>query len=166
VNTDTAYISITLSDEFRIRTLRESMLNHIDGEKLYKRLKPHITLIPPFQLRQGTQAKAQKAVNSLDLEGTVVRVRGASIWNSLKQPYVVMLDIDADIESSQDKLLTELRNLNAKNAEKPVRPHITLFKTKSYWDTLPDTKRAKLQTAVKRNRIVQDTEVESVELIT
>jgi len=163
--TVSAYVSTELRDKQRIETIRDNMMWNIDAETFYKRVTPHITIVPPFTIPKDKLEQFENIVKSVRLTDTYVTVNGAAVWRNIRNPYVVMLDVDVDIHDATSYLMDEAGKLEGTNFKEPVSPHITLFKSKGWWEEVPDTVAWKLQTEIKRNRTVQNTKIESLKLM-
>lgn len=163
--TASVYVSTELRDKQRIEVLRDNMLWNIDADTFYKRVTPHITIVPPFLIPADNIDDFKEVIDNTELEDHHVEVNGAAVWRNIHKPYVVMLDVDAQIEQMCYELVSEAKQLGGYNFKEPVSPHITLFKSKGWWETVPDTVAWKLQTEIKRNRVLPDTEIDELKLM-
>lgn len=164
--TVSAYVSTELADKAKIENIRESMMWRTDADAFYRRVTPHITVVPPFRVPRDNLTEVQGIVNSVELEDTHVEVKGAGVWPNIDTPYVVLLDVDVNLNNTRNTLISQLREVGAKRIKEPVKPHITLFKTKGFWSTIPDTLKVQLQSEIMDYRVIQDTEIEGLKLIT
>lgn len=159
------YVSTELRDKQRIETIRDNMMWRLEAETFYKRVTPHITIVPPFQLPKENIGKFREVVNQVDNGEVDVKVNGAAVWRNLRNPYVVMLDVDVDLGHTHDYLVDRASMLGGFDFKDPVDPHITLLKSKGWWEVVPHTLMMKLQKEIHTNRMVQDTQITEVKLM-
>jgi 2'-5' RNA ligase len=158
-----AYISAKLEHDLRLRSLRDRLYNCIDGSKYYRKIDPHITVIPPFNIKDGHEEEVQELVDKSSLTGKEVVINSLAVWENISKPYVVMLNISIDMEEERERLLDGLEGMTVNDIPQPVRPHITLFKTGEWYESHPErTKESIQQEIMDRNRFM-DTKVHKVE---
>ena len=159
------YVSTDLRDKKRIESIRDGIMWNLDAETFFKRVTPHITVLPPFMIPEHNLDEFEEAVHDAKLQDYNVKVNGASVWRNIRRPYVVMLDVDAQIEDVGGELRQTAEELGGYNFKEPVSPHITLLKSKGWWEHIPDTVAWRLQKEIKRNRVVQNTEIEKLKMM-
>lgn len=160
-----AYVGARLTDESRIENIRDSMINGSDGHGFYRKVKPHITIVPPFRIPEESVEDAKRIVDSIDIRDKSVEVLGTGVWKNIHKPYVVLLDIGVNYEKERNELVNGLDSVGAINFKEPVNPHITLFKTKGFWKDIPEDIKYPLQEQICKNRHIPDTEISEVKLI-
>lgn len=159
------YVSTDLTDRKRIESIRDGMMWNLEAETFFKRVTPHITVLPPFMIPESNLDKFKEAVQQVRLPDNTVTVNGAAVWRNVRRPYVVMLDVDVKMGGLIRELRNEADELGGYNFKEPVSPHITLLKSKGWWESIPDTVAWRLQKEIKRNRVVQNTQIEKLKVI-
>lgn len=157
-----AYVSAKLKDELPLREQRDTIWNVINGSAYYKKVDPHITVIPPFTMKEGHEKDVKREVEQVDLKGTEVRMKEVDVYESIDKPYVVLVQVDTEIREKQLSLKESLEQYANGGIIQPPEPHITLFKTLGFWDDLPDGLSSRLEREINNRRPVRDTEIRSV----
>lgn len=156
------YISAKLEDDLRLRSLRDEVYNCVNGSKYYKKVDPHITVIPPFNVKSGCEEEVENIVNDSKVTGNKVEINNLAVWENISKPYVVMLDVSVDLSDERDRLLEELKPIAAGKVTNPVRPHITLFKTGEWYENHPEKTRRSIQREIIDRTSFQDTKIHKV----
>lgn len=123
-----AYIKAELKDRSWLTLLRDSVYSSVNAPRYYKKVNPHITIIPPFKIGDEKLDIVEQSIDKSDLDGKDVHIKSLSVWKNIMEPRVVMLDVDVDLSSSRDMLLNVLGENSATIYSDPVDPHITLMK--------------------------------------
>lgn len=161
---DRVYVSGSLENELQLKQLRNYLWVSIDAHEHYKRIHPHITIIPGFNVREENTDKVKKIIRQTNLRGQNIRVNRLAVYENIHKPYVVQINIEYDIDEKIDNLISRLRPISKTNIRHPVSPHITLFKTQGWWDKLPRDKREILQEEVMSTVGLRDTEISSLNI--
>lgn len=159
-----AYISAKLQDEMWIRRLRDDLYSLTGARLYYRKVNPHITVIPPFTFDGQKENEVRELVNDCPLKGRDVNVNGLSVWKNIDEPFVVMLDVDVEMQDVRDRMMTKLRNGLSANVSEPVDPHVTLFKTTGDWDDVSSDIKDSIEREIERRKTFKDTEIKKVEL--
>lgn len=128
--TETRYIEAKLSHSNRIRQLRDKLFEKFIASNKYRKVEPHITILPPFTIPQQKVHPLTQKLDTLPLKETPVTINGLSVWPSLNNPRVILLDVTVALDLSyyRKELLDILHTAGAKIKHEPVSAHITLFK--------------------------------------
>lgn len=162
---ETAYISARLADSDRIHAFRDKLFESLPlGNNKYTRRDAHLTIVPSFHIEKDHFHDINQAITDLELTGRTIRIRGLGVYPSLRNPRVVLLDVDADLSDARQYLLEALNQVGATNITPPVPPHITLFKCDNGY-VLDDWQKEKLQESIIENRMNWSTEIEYVDLV-
>ena len=140
-NETTAFIEAKLASEPRIKYIRDLLYKRIGSPSEYTLSNPHITIVPPFRFDSSSTREVSRIIDSASLEETAVPVKGVSVWPSINNPRVVLLDTPVDLVHPRRKILKQLEKIGATWSEPPVNPHITLFKTDVGHTISPNLKR-------------------------
>jgi 2'-5' RNA ligase len=159
-----AYISARVKDELRIKSIRDKLWAIADAREYYKKVTPHITVIPPFTVKKGSEQNVEQLVEDSPLVGREVKVNRIGVYENIIEPYVVLLNVDVEIEDVRRDLLDELPEHTQGEIIEPVRPHITLFKTRGHWSEIDKDIRVRIQQEVIHMTTFQNTEVDKVEV--
>lgn len=161
----TAYISASLSNSGRIKELRDRLYTNLGAHTHeYEPVEPHLTIIPSFDVERSQLHRINKKTAELELPGTEVSVNGLGVWPHIRNPRVVLLDVEADVSRAREELLSVLDESGAKNIDLPTPTHITLFmRDKGYADPPVEFQQA-LQQHVVSNRDRWKTQIEHVDV--
>lgn len=159
-----AYISARVKDELRIRQLRDQLWSITKAHKFYKKKIPHVTVIPPFTVKSGCEERVESLVEDTELKGREVKVNSVSVYQNIHNPYVVLLDVDVNIQDVRNELLTELPEYADGRIVEPSNPHITLFKTQGWWEDVDKDVKDKLQQEIMHRKMLADTSISHVEI--
>jgi 2'-5' RNA ligase len=161
---DRVYVSGSLDSELQLKQLRNYLWVSIDAHEHYKRLHPHITIIPGFNVREENTDKVRKIIRQTRFKGEEIRMKRLSVYENIHKPYVVQINIEYDIDEKINNLISRLKPLAKTDMREPVTPHITLFKTQGWWDELPQEKKEILQEEVRSTVGLRDTEISGVNI--
>lgn len=157
-----AYISARVKDELRIKQLRDRLWMMTDARRFYKKKNPHITVVPPFTVKEGCEREVERLVDDCPLKGREVEVNTLGVYENIHKPYVVLLDVDVEIEEVRNNLIDDLQQYVDGRIIEPVRPHITLFKTQGWWDEAEQDVKETLQYEIMNRHGFKNTEVSRV----
>jgi 2'-5' RNA ligase len=153
-----------LEDELAIKQHRDVLWLVTGAHKYYKKVEPHITLIPPFTVQPGHEKDVQDIVSQLDVRGKKVKVTGINLYEDIEQPYVVMLSVNVDLEDEREELMEKLPQYANGKIIEPVSPHITLFKTQGWWSDIDVNTRDILKHELDNRRPSNTTEITNVSI--
>ena len=157
-----AFIEAKVSEDGEIASLRDDLYTEIDASSKYRKSEPHLTILPPFTIDKSHAHRVNQLLEESGLIGRDIPVRGVSVWPSVQNPRVVLLDTPIDIEKERQTLMQKLRDLGAVEMNQPVYPHITLFKTDNGYE-IPSPMKGRIQRAVWDNREKWETEIKYVD---
>lgn len=158
------YISAQVENELEVRHQRDIIWNIINATPYYKKVDPHITVIPPFTVKEGHEEDVKSLVEQTDIQGQPVKMEKIDVYEDIDEPYVVLLRVDVDIHEDRDWLMEKLPEHTKGGIVEPVTPHITLFKTLGFWDEVPDKMSEKLKREVESRPPVSDTKIRAVDV--
>jgi 2'-5' RNA ligase len=158
------YISAQIENELQVRSQRDIIWNIINASRYYKKVDPHITVIPPFTVKEGHEEDVKNLVEQTDIQGQPVKMEKIDVYENIDEPYVVLLRVDVDIHEDRNWLMEKLPEHTKGNMVEPVTPHITLFKTLGFWDKVPDKMSEKLKREIESRPPVSDTKIRAVEV--
>lgn len=158
-----AYISARLEDELAIKKHRNILWNVTNADRYYKKVDPHITVIPPFTVKQGHEDDVKRVANNLNIKGKQVSITGFDLYEGLSEPFVVLLSVDVDLESERQDLMEKLPPHIKGSMVEPVTPHITLFKTQGWWEEIDDETSERLNRELNNRYPPRDTKITRVE---
>lgn len=147
-----------------MKQLRDYLWVVLDAREYYKKKTPHLTLVPGFTVDKNDLPEVKRIISDKDFRRKKVRVNTLSVYENLHKPYVVQLKVDYDIHDEITELVEELRPYAKGKVREPTSPHITLFKTTGWWDTIPREKRSRLQEEIVSTAGIRDTEISSVKV--
>lgn len=159
-----AYVSAKLQDTNHFTILRDSVYSKTSASCCYKKVKPHITVIPPFSIKGGHVDEVYDIVSDSPLVNRRVRIKGLSVYKNIVEPYVVLLDVDVKMEKERERILNQLDNHIVELKEEPVNPHITLFKVVSWDANIPQAIKRNIQKEIIEREIIPDTRIKSVDV--
>lgn len=151
-----------VKDELAMKQHRDVLWLVTGAHKYYKKVEPHITLIPPFTVKPGHEKEVQNIVSQLNVRGKNVKVTGIDLYEDIDQPYVVMLPVDVDLEEERKELMEKLPPHAEGNIIEPVSPHITLFKTQGWWGEVDINTRDSLKHELDNRQPSNTTEITNV----
>lgn len=157
------YIEAKLSKEDKIIEIRDDLFERLPVKNKYRKSDPHITIIPPFTIPESHVHDIHRDVEELNFEGTTVTVNGASVWPSLQNPRVVLLDVSVDLDPIRDKLMNSLEEYEADLEQEPVNAHITLFQCDNGY-TIPETAKDYLQECIMDYRESWELEIQYIDI--
>lgn len=157
-----AYISAQLTDELRIKSIRDYMAAVLKGDRFYERKDPHITVVPPFDVKEGHESDVISLIEDCPLIGREVQINTLGVYEHIHHPYVVLLDVDVEIDDVRERLMDELPKHTKRDLIDPVRPHITLLKTGSWWDGADEELKKRIQYEIMIQKSFRDTEISDV----
>jgi len=153
------YVSGKLKDELQIRQLRNYIWVATDAEEFYRQRDPHITIVPAFNAPEEKLDIINQIIDSKNFKHSEVRIKSLSVYENIHKPYTVQLDAEYDIRSEVDQLISELQPHAESEIRNPDSPHITLFKTQGWWDTIPKENRRAIQSEIMSTVGLRDTEI-------
>jgi len=158
------YVLAKIEDELQVKEVRDVLWASLDARKYYKKVDPHITVIPPFTVKPGYKEQVTNLVTDTNISGREVTVNGVEVYKSIEEPYVVLLDVDVKIEDVRDQIMEKLQEYVDGKIVDPVSPHITLFKTQGWWEDIDDNTRGKLEKEVRHRNSLTNTEITNVKV--
>ena len=156
------YVSGKLEDELQIKQLRNYIWVATNASEYYKKKDPHITIVPAFDVPDQHLSKVKEIINQKRFKGEHIDVNTLSVYENIHKPYVVQLDAEHSMHSKIQRLIRELQPYAERDIRDPPSPHITLFKTQGWWDTVPDEVKVAIQFEVMSNVGIRDTEIRGV----
>lgn len=162
-DTETRYIEAKLANSSRIERIRDNLYNKFLESDKYRKVEPHLTIIPQFNIPRENICDIHNLVSNMNLEHMEIEINGLSVWPSLKNPRVVLLDVEADLSQARETLKKALRNYKAELINKPVNAHITLFKTDNGYE-LSQEATSQLQELIWDNRNQWSTHIKYVDI--
>lgn len=160
---DRVYVSGRLTNELRLKQLRNYLWAAIDARKYYKKKEPHITIIPGFAAKDGRLEKVESIINNHEFSNRHIKVNTLSVYENIHKPYVVQLDVEHEFHKEIKQLISKLQRHAKTDITYPNSPHITLFKTEGWWDTIPRENRKRLQEEIISNVGIRDTRLSKIE---
>jgi len=157
-----AYISAKVNDELHIKNLRDQLWNITNADGLYRKKTPHITVVPPFTVKNGHEHYVKSLVEDCKLEDRPVKINTIGTYLNIHKPYVVLLYVDVTIKDVRNKLINELEEHTQGKIIQPVEPHITLFKTQGWWDSVDEKVKQRLQREILNRNSFKDTKIRDV----
>lgn len=158
------YIEAKLADETAITHLRDRLYERTGAATNFRRIPPHLTLIPPFTIDETQVDQVNRLLETSPLHGRTIPITGVGVWPSIVNPRVVLLTTPVDIEQERSRLATALEELGARDCEAPVRPHITLFKTDNGYTVSPSVKQS-IHRAIGDNRFQWETTAAYIDFV-
>jgi len=142
------YISASVKDELRFKQIRNLIWARTNAQEYYKKKTPHLTIVPAFGVQHENLDDVKSIVDDASFKGKDVTVDTVSVYENIHKPYVVQLNVSHDFHNEIDNLISQLEEYSHGNIRYPASPHITLFKTKGYWDTVPEDMKLRLQNEI------------------
>lgn len=158
------YVSGRLTNELQLKQLRNYLWVATDAHEYYKKKDPHITLIPGFSAKEGHIEDVRDVIENYRFSNTKVTVRTLSVYENIHKPYVVQLDVEHNFHNEIEELIDQLSEYAKTDIDYPDSPHITLYKTEGWWDTIPRDKRKRLQEEIMCSVGIRDTELSRIEM--
>lgn len=158
------YIEAKLSNSEEIISLRDEIYQYMPQKSSYYKVDPHITIIPKFSINCSFQDQLNKTISNLNMTETEITCHGLSVWPSLHNPRVILIDVSWNIEDERANLLNVIQECGGKVYHNPVSTHITLFKSQSNI-SLVDFEQEELQNLIAENRENWKTTVQYVDLV-
>lgn len=159
-------VRASIGDEQSVRSIRDSLFTLCSRDK-YRKIDPHITLIPPFELEDTEKyTQLNEYIDTLNTENLTFTVNGASVYPSLNNPRVVLLDITPSdkLKQVREKVLNWIQQQNVTFWYEPTPLHITLFKCDNGY-TLAEDKKEFLQRSIWNQRESWTDTIEYIDLI-
>lgn len=152
-------IEATLEDSKRITNIRDELYNELPGtENHYHKLEPHLTVIPPFRVSTEIAHDIRELNAEQEFETEPVNIHGASVWPSLNNPRVLLLDVSVNFQQKRDTIYTYLKENDAEFKYEPVPFHISLFKCDNGY-VIPDEFKQLIQDEIAKHRDTWTTEI-------
>lgn len=158
------YVSGRLTNELQLKQLRDYLWVVTDAHEYYKKKEPHITLIPGFTVKRGHMEDVESVINNYRFSKREITVKTLSVYENIHKPYVVQLDVEYSFRNELQELIDQLREYAKTSIEYPASPHITLYKTEGWWDTIPREKRKRLQEEIMSSVGIRDTELSRIKM--
>lgn len=152
------YVEAKLEHSSRIKQIRDGIYNEFMASDKYRKIEPHITIIPPFYIPEDNIHEIHQLINNITLDDPTVQVKGASVWQSLNNPRVVLLDVDVDLSQVRTTIQQALKTYDADLIHEPVNAHITLFKCDNGY-TIDQTSTDQLRELIWKHRDQWETEI-------
>lgn len=162
-DTQTRYIEAKLANSSRIKRIRDNIYNKFLESDKYRKVEPHLTIIPPFNIPKDNVSDIHEVVSNIDIKHMSIDINGVSVWPSLQNPRVVLLDVEAELSQARETLKKALENYKAELINEPVNAHITLFKTDNGHDLSPEGI-SQLQELIWENRNHWSTQIQYVDI--
>jgi 2'-5' RNA ligase len=153
------YVSGKVKDEMQIRQVRDYVWVAIQAHEYYKKLDPHITIVPAMSVDEKNLDVVESIIDSTSFRGSPVEIKMLSVWKNIHRPYVVQLDVDLEFNNQIKELIEELRPYANNKLPYPDKPHISLFKTQGWWDDIPRETKKDLQHEIASAASIRDTEI-------
>jgi len=157
------YITSHVEDHERLCRIRNEIWSTVDSIGLYRKVNPHITIVPPFYIPEEKMGVVDEALDRIDIEGKSVNIQNFKVWPDLSESTYLMLNVDVDMRDEQLSLVDDLRDSGAEYMKTPVSPHITMMKSNREWSEPPDDVKRRIQSTVGDYNDLKDTKIESVE---
>lgn len=164
-----AYISAKPENSIWIKTLRDEISVITEASPHYSKVSPHITVVPPFSLKDENREEVTKLAKQTGLEGKRVKINGLSVYSNIHNPLVLMLDIDVDMNGEREHLISQIKDYTNGSIKDPVDPHITLMKVKGRSKDLaediqiPNEVKKRIQREILYRSTFKDTKIDRVE---
>jgi len=118
---------------------RNQLSSLFEADGYFRKSSPHITLFKRFKIEDSDESKVKEIVRNNDIDIDSMESYGLSSGNSLTSPRAIFIDVDLDIQDELETLAPKLENY-AKTPVKPITDHhITLLKSRKWWDELPES---------------------------
>lgn len=160
-----AYVRANLADEPRMERHRNKAFKIVGGHNFYKKVKPHITVIPPFYYKDDSIDELRDIVSDNNIEGENVEFNGFTVWEHISNPEYLFLDAEVDMRSEQISLLDTIRDHGGQYMKTPVSPHMTMLKTNRTWEYPTPSLKRDIQECVPEFSSVSSTEISSLEVV-
>lgn len=158
------YVSGRLKDELRIEQIRDYIWVRTNAREYYRRKDPHITIIPPFTVSDSEIEDVEDEIKSVTFRGEKIEIKTVGVYENIHKPYTVQLDVEHDMHSKTDRLISTLSQYDTSGLRHPNSPHITLFKTQGWWDQVPEDMKKSIQHEVMSTLMLNETEISSVDI--
>lgn len=159
-----AYVWAKPENILQFKTVRDEVWKVTKAEEYYVKKEPHITLIPPFSVKDGCKKDVKETFESFDIVGCDICVGSLSVYQNIHLPFVVMVNIEMSCSDKIDQLRDELSQFSRGNPTEVDNHHITLFKTQGWWSEIDDFRKRILQNEIMGRPRMKNTEVGSAYL--
>lgn len=156
------YITAKLKADKKLCRVRNEIYDRVGGIRYYKKVSPHITVIPPFYIDKTKVSEVNKLVDQSGIVGKNVEYTNLMVWESLNNPEYVMLSAKVDMWDTQVMLLDSLADMGATHLKTPVPPHTTLFKSNHMWEVPTTPLKANIQSCIGDYTDIEDTTISEV----
>ncbi|EGQ44123.1 MAG: hypothetical protein J07AB43_01820 [Candidatus Nanosalina sp. J07AB43] len=163
---DRVYVSGRLTNELQLKQLRDYLWVVTGAEEFYKKKKPHMTLVPGFTVKDGRMDRVRNIIDNHRFRNRKIQVNRISVYENIHKPYVVQLDIEHGFHDELEHMIDQLDRHAKTSINYPNSPHITLYKTKGYWDTIPRDRKKRLQEEIMSGVGIRDTQISRVKIRT
>jgi 2'-5' RNA ligase len=157
-----AYIYAKLEDEVLIRGLRDRIFRATNASKYYKKVEPHMTIVPPFEVKESHESAVKEVTCQSELDNSQIKFESLSSYTSPEKPYVVSLDVEWQLAQQREQLLDKLEPYLERSPSKEFEPHVTLLKVLVPDADVPDNIKSKIQHEVAHTPPPQSTEIRSL----
>lgn len=154
-----AYICSGVTDELSIVSLRDTLYQQIGFNGEYYRKRPHITLVPPFSVKDGKEKDLKKAVRQVRLAGKEVKTERVGVYENIHNPHTILLRVQVDIEEEEKQIREHAKRYSNSKVRERASPHITLLKSRINEQDLDRQKKRRLQEEIKNRVALRDTEL-------
>ena len=120
-------MQLSSKSELKIQRLREALSVDLPDE-FKEETEPHISILPGAKIPDDAYDMFAETVATVDLPTEAIQIDGLSLY-PLEDPYVILLDVVADLSQIRETLVEDVHNHGGHIKYPPVDPHITLFKT-------------------------------------
>ena len=159
------YITAELEQEHRLMRLRDEVYGRVGGSQYYTKVKPHITVVPPFYFDKERIEVVEGLVEDSEIAGRTVEFDRLKVWESINDPEYVMMDVNVDIRERQLELVDRIRDENGEYMKSPVPPHMTLFKSNDLWDEPTVMLKSDIEDCMGDYQSIQPTEISEVKVV-
>jgi len=160
-----AYVRANLADESRMERIVDRTHQKVGRNTNYLKVKPHVTIVPPFYYRENSVGRLREIVSQVDLDGEPIDFTGFSVWKDITKPNYLMLNVDADIRDTQIGLVDSIRESGGQYMKTPVSPHMTLLKSDKKFREPTNTVKRRIQNCVSEFSSVESTQISELEVV-
>ena len=164
---DTEYVQVYIAAypdaAEEIHTIRDTLRYELALDN-YAPSNAHITIFPLVRVKRSDIPLIEGTVRMLGLVGRPVTIQGAGIWPTLKNPRVLLLDCDINLQNERRQLQSLFECLGVDTPRNPTPPHITLLKTESA-RSMEDTTKERLVRRIREHRNTWETTIKYVDIV-
>lgn len=156
------YISAEVTDKLRLIALRDELYEFIDAPLYYRKVSPHITIIPQVIVEEGHKQEIREVAQTLSDRDIGVELISLGVWKNISNPYIILLDIRMDVDKLRNEIINELDKYTINTILNMRKPHITLMKTKGWPDKVPREITESIQYEIMNRNINFNTEIRKI----